>query len=151
MRKENKPGQTPYWNGRRGVWLTPLLGAFWLLSARSETRDIAVVVADLPNEAAECRYLLSLCKPAEAVFKKVQEVNAKVEHYQRMPKKSRTQATVEALSKLQTQQTAVQNEFNNQLLETLEAAAAIRAKHPQPPMCFQQCPNVLRSDLKVWK
>ena len=149
--KENKPGQTPRWHGRLGMWLTPLLGVCLLLPARTEATDVAAVVADLPDEAAECRYLLSLCQPAEAALKKGQEITAKIEHDQRVSKDSRTQATVEALNKLQTRRTAAQNELNNRLLETLEAATAIRAKHAQPPRCFQKCPHVLRSDLKVWK
>jgi len=89
--------------------------------------------------------------PAEAAFRKVHEVTTKLARAQRLPPESRTPVTLEALSKLQTQEKAARNDFNARLLETLEAAAAIRAKHDQPPACFQQCPNVLGSELKVWK
>lgn len=36
--------------------------------------DTAAVAAALPDEAAECCYLLSPCEPAEAAFGKVHEV-----------------------------------------------------------------------------
>jgi hypothetical protein len=109
------------------------------------------VVAALPDEAAECRYLLSLCQPAEVAFSKVRAVTTKLARAQRLPPESHTPATLEALSKLQAQEKAARNEFNIQLAETLEAAAAMRAKHEPPPACFQQCPNVLRSDFTVWQ
>ncbi len=128
-----------------------VLGGLLLLPAGSAATDTAAVAAALPNEAAECRYLLSLCEPAEAAFRKVHEVTTKLARAQRLPPEFRTPVTLEALSKLQTQEKAARNDFNARLLETLEAAAAIRAKHDQPPACFQQCPNVLGSELKVWK
>ena len=122
-----------------------------LLPAGGEIRDLAAVVADLPDEAAECRYLLSLCEPAEAVFRKVHAVTTKLHRSERLPPESRTPVTLEALSNLQTQEKAARNEFNARLLETLEAAAALRAKHDRLPACFQKCPNVLRSSFRVWK
>ena len=121
------------------------------LPAAGSATDAAAVGAALPNEAAECRYLLSLCQPAEAALKKVQEVTRKRERYERLPPASRTPATLGALSKLQAHEKAARNAFNIRLRQSVEAAAAIRAKHREPPACFQQCPNVLRSDLKVWE
>ncbi len=121
------------------------------LPAAGGATDTAAVVAALPNEAAECRYLLSLCEPAEAAFKKVHAVTTKLARAQRLPLASRTPGTLEALSTVQTQERAARNEFNTRLQQSLTAAAAIRAKHAEPPACFQQCPNVLRSDLKVWE
>ena len=137
--------------GSAGIGSTAVLGILLLLPAGSAATDTAAVAAALPNEAAECRYLLSLCEPAEAAFRKVHEVTTKLARAQRLPLESRTPVTLEALSKLQTQEKAARNDFNARLLETLEAAAAIRAKHDQPPACFQQCPNVLGSELKAWK
>jgi len=128
-----------------------VLGVVLFLPAGGRATDTAAIAAALPDEAAECRYLLSLCQPAEAAFRKVHEVTTKLAHAQRLPLESRMPATLEALSKLQAQEKAARNEFNVRLQETLEAAAVIRAKHNQPPTCFQQCPHVLRSDFKVWK
>jgi len=128
-----------------------VLGVGLFLPAEGGAMDTATVAAALPDEAAECRYLLSLCQPAEAAFRKVHAVTTKFARAQRLPPESHTPGTLEALSKLQAQEKAARNEFNVRLQETLEAAAAIRAKHNQPPTCFQQCPTVLRSDLKAWK
>ena len=128
-----------------------VLGIVLFLPAAGGATDTAAVVAALPNEAAECRYLLSLCQPAETAFGKVRAVTTKLTRAQRLPPASRTPATLDAVSKLQSQEKAARNEFNTRLQQSVEAAAAIRAKHPEPPACFQQCPNVLRSDLKVWQ
>jgi hypothetical protein len=128
-----------------------VLGVVWFLPAGGRATDTAAVVAALPDEAAECRYLLSLCQLAAVAFSKVRAVTTKLAHAQRLPPESHTPATLEALSKLQAQETVVRNEFNLRLAETLEAAAAMRAKHEQPPTCFQQCSHVLGSDFKAWK
>jgi len=128
-----------------------VLGVLLLLLAGSQATATAARAGDLSDEAAECRSLLSLCRPAEAAFKKLQAVNAKVEHYQQLPKESRRPATLEAFSKLQAQQKAARTEFNNRLLETLEAVAAMRTQPTQLPACVHQCPNVLKSSFKVWK
>ena len=89
-----------------------LLGVVLFLPAAGGAVDTAAVVAALPNEAAECRYLLSLCQPAEVAFRKVHEVITKLARAQRLPLESRTPVNLEALSQLQAQEKAAHNEFN---------------------------------------
>jgi hypothetical protein len=128
-----------------------VLGVALFLPAAGSATDVADVGAALPEEATECRQLLSLCQPAEAALKQVQEVTRKRERYERLPPESQTPATLEAVSKLQAQEKAARNDFNTRLQQSVAAAAAVRAHHAKPPACFQRCPNVLRSDLKVWE
>ncbi|SRR5712692_5065305 len=88
-----------------------VLGVVLFLPAGGRATDTAALAAALPDEAAECRYLLSLCQPAEAAFRKVHEVTTKLVHAQRLPLESRMPATLEVLSKLQAQEKAARNEF----------------------------------------
>jgi len=121
------------------------------LPAAGRATDTAAVVAALLDEAAECQYLLSLCQPAEAALRKLQAVTRQRERSEHLPPASRTPASLEALSKLQTQEKAARNNFDTRLQQSLEAATAMRAKHAEVPACFQQCPHVLGSDLKAWQ
>jgi hypothetical protein len=114
-------------------------------------RGTAAGAVALSDETAECRSLLSLCQPAEVALRKLQAVTRQRERSEHVPPESRTPASLEALSKLQTQEKAARNDFNTRLQQSLEAATALRAKHAEVPACFQQCPHVLGSALKAWQ
>jgi hypothetical protein len=98
---------------------TYLLAAiFVLIAATGRTEDAGSVAASLPDEAAECRYYLNLCK----------EVNT----YNRQGTEALAQGNAAAARASSSLATAA-------LMKVLDVDRVIRAKHDTPPACLKEC------------
>ncbi len=120
--------------------------------------DPATAVETLPEEAAECRHLLTLCEAVRARGQALQEREAKAERksYQEDKKAHETEKVLTRWEKAlgnshaahqQVHVEAVHDEkaqeYEDRLRAANKAAAKIRAKHATMPACFQQCSDVL--------
>ena len=87
--------------------------------------DVGAVVASLPDEASECRFLLNLCQSYKELQKDAKLKGDRAE-------RNLTSENLAAYS-------AVNSLATKYMLDVGTAARVIRAKHDKMPSCFQKC------------
>jgi hypothetical protein len=91
-------------------------------SARGE--DVETIVKRLPNDGAECHYVLSLCSDADRAAATLARVRADTTE----PEDARAAKVAAAEARVA-----------KQVGLLTRAAAAVRARHDDTPDCFRRC------------
>ncbi len=116
--------------------------------------DVAAVVAALPDEASECRYLTQLCQEARAsdaadtAAEKAAVGAEKVLYFpgQAVIDPERvTKQRLATLSKSQETYRVARVRLIHARNDAIDAAKVVIAKHEQRPSCVQECADVLES------
>jgi hypothetical protein len=125
---------------------------FWLLALTLTPRgvvaeDTAAVVAVLPDEAAECGYLLRRCQDVELAERRVVKNEQAMQEVRAFCIRAERDLHALLFYGRAVREYALSVKTHRELRHgTLKAAAAIRAKRKTVPVCFLQCPEILHPE-----
>jgi hypothetical protein len=101
-----------------------------LLPLRAAAEDAAKTARTLPNEGADCHYVLSLCSDALRAADTLAKLTADEKAGADDPRKAQTLGDA-------------QRRLDEKRAMLDQAAATIRAKYSAVPRCFQRCARLL--------